>query len=80
MGTLAKTYTSYLPLALIGIAFLKLLLTNLYSVRFKRRTFFLSSLPEYIWDSGMATLTCRPDRGEVVFEAKIVTASLLGEL
>ena len=52
MGVLMKEYSQYLPLALIGVAFLKVLLINyLYTVRFEGRTFSsrLSS-QVYAWD------------------------------
>ena len=79
MGALMKTYTSYLPLALIGIAFLKLLLTNL-CIQFglKGGHFFPVIFAGVCMGYGMAMLTCGPDGGHVVFGAAIVTASLLG--
>ena len=79
MGTLMKTYTSYLPLALIGIAFFKLLLTNL-CIQFglKGGHFFPVIFAGVCMGYGMAMLTCGPDGGHVVFGAAIVTASLLG--
>ena len=79
MGTLMKTYTSYLPLELIGIAFLKLLLTNL-CIQFglKGGHFFPVIFAGVCMGYGMAMLTCGPDGGHVVFGAAIVTASLLG--
>ena len=79
MGTLMKTYTSYLPLALIAIAFFKLLLTNL-CIQFglKGGHFFPVIFAGVCMGYGMAMLTCGPDGGHVVFGAAIVTASLLG--
>lgn len=79
MGTLMKTYTSYLPLALIAIAFFKLLLTNL-CIQFglKGGHFFPVIFAGVCMGYGMAMLTCGPDGGHVVFGATIVTASLLG--
>lgn len=79
MGTLMKTYTSYLPLALIGIAFFKLLLTNL-CIQFglKGGHFFPVIFAGVCMGYGVAMLTCGPDGGHVVFGAAIVTASLLG--
>ena len=52
MGTLMKTYTSYLPLALIAIAFFQTSADKL-CIQFglKGGHFFLSSLPEYVWDT-----------------------------
>ena len=79
MGTLMKTYTSYLPLALIAIAFFKLLLTNL-CIQFglKGGHFFPVIFAGVCMGYGVAMLTCGPDGGHVVFGAAIVTASLLG--
>ena len=62
MGTLMKTYTSYLPLALIGIAFFKLLLTNL-CIQFglKGGHFFPVIFAGVCMGYGVAMLTCGPD-------------------
>ena len=79
MGTLMETYTSYLPLTLIGIAFFKLLLTNV-CIQFglKGGHFFPVIFAGVCMGYGVAMLTCGPDGGHVVFGAAIVTASLLG--
>ena len=64
MGTLMETYTSYLPLALIAIAFFKLLLTNL-CIQFglKGGHFFPVIFAGVCMGYGMAMLTCGPDGG-----------------
>ena len=79
MGTLMETYTSYLPLALIGIAFFKLLLTNI-CIQFglKGGHFFPVIFAGVCMGYGVAMLTCGLSGGHVVFGAAIVTASLLG--
>ena len=79
MGTLMETYTSYLPLTLIGIAFFKLLLTNL-CIQFglKGGHFFPVIFAGVCMGYGIAMLTCGLNGGHVVFGAAIVTASLLG--
>lgn len=79
MGTLMETYTSYLPLTLIGIAFFKLLLTNL-CIQFglKGGHFFPVIFAGVCMGYGVAMLTCGLNGGHVVFGAAIVTASLLG--
>lgn len=79
MRTLMETYTSYLPLTLIGIAFFKLLLTNL-CIQFglKGGHFFPVIFAGVCMGYGVAMLTCGLNGGHVVFGAAIVTASLLG--
>lgn len=79
MGTLMETYSSYLPLALVGIAFLKVLLTNL-CIQFglKGGHFFPVIFAGVCMGYGAAMLTCGTDGGHVVFGAAIVTATLLG--
>ena len=79
MGTLMETYTFYLPLTLIGIAFFKLLLTNL-CIQFglKGGHFFPVIFAGVCMGYGVAMLTCGLNGGHVVFGAAIVTASLLG--
>lgn len=79
MGTLMETYTSYLPLALIGIAFFKVLLTNL-CIQFGLRGghFFPVIFAGVCMGYGLAMLTCGLSGGHVVFGAAIVTATLLG--
>ena len=79
MGTLMETYSSYLPLTLVGIAFLKVLLTNL-CIQFglKGGHFFPVIFAGVCMGYGAAMLTCGTDGGHVVFGAAIVTATLLG--
>lgn len=79
MGNLMETYTSYLPLTLIGIAFFKVLLTNL-CIQFglKGGHFFPVIFAGVSMGYGVAMLACGADGGHVVFGAAIVTAALLG--
>lgn len=79
MGTLMETYTSYLPLALIAIAFFKVLLTNL-CIQFGLRGghFFPVIFAGVSMGYGAAMLACGINGGHVVFGAAIVTAALLG--
>lgn len=79
MGTLMTTYAKYLPIALIGIAFLKILLTNL-CIQFglKGGHFFPLIFAGVCMGYGVAMLLCGNAGQHVVFAAAIVTASLLG--
>lgn len=79
MGTLMEQYKNYLPVALIGIAFLKILLTNL-CIQFglKGGHFFPVIFAGVCMGYGMAMFLCGPEGGHVVFAAAIVTAALLG--
>ncbi len=81
MGELMHTYTRYLPAALIGIAFLKILLTNL-CIQFglKGGHFFPVIFAGVSMGYGIAMLICGNSGGHVVFGAAIVTATLLGAI
>lgn len=79
MGELMHTYAKYLPAALIGIAFLKILLTNL-CIQFglKGGHFFPVIFAGVSMGYGIAMIFCGTSGEHVVFAAAIVTASLLG--
>lgn len=79
MGELMHSYAGYLPIALIGMAFLKILLTNL-CIQFglKGGHFFPMIFAGVCMGYGVAMLSCGNAEGHVVFAAAIVTASLLG--
>ena len=78
MGTLMKTYTSYLPLALIGIAFFKLLLTNLCIQFGLKGGHFFCHLCRSMYGIRRGNADLRARRGTCGIGAAIVTASLLG--
>ena len=66
MGILMKEYMNYLPLALIGVAFLKILLTNLcIQSGLKGGHFFPIIFAEYAWDMycNAALRKCRESYG-----------------
>lgn len=79
MGELMHTYARYLPAALIGIAFLKILMTNL-CIQFglKGGHFFPVIFAGVSMGYGIAMIFCGTSGEHVVFAAAIVTASLLG--
>lgn len=79
MGELMHSYAGYLPIALVGMAFLKILLTNL-CIQFglKGGHFFPMIFAGVCMGHGVAMLLCGNAEGHVVFAAAIVTASLLG--
>lgn len=79
MGTLINNYMDYLPLALIGIAFLKILLTNI-CIQFglKGGHFFPVIFAGVCMGYGVAMLICGQGNGHMMFAAAIVTATLLG--
>ena len=79
MAVLMKNYTNYLPIAMIGIAFLKIFLTNL-CIQFglKGGHFFPLIFSGVCMGYGVAVLMCGGGDGHVVFAAAVVTASLLG--
>ena len=81
MGELMHTYAEYLPAALIGIAFLKILLTNL-CIQFglKGGHFFPVIFAGVSMGYGIAMLICGNSGDHVVFGAAIVTATLLGAI
>ena len=79
MGMLMKEYSRYLPLALIGIAFLKVLLTNI-CIQFglKGGHFFPVIFAGVCMGYGVAMLICGNAERHLVFASAIVTAALLG--
>lgn len=79
MTVLMKNYTNYFSIAMIGIAFLKIFLTNL-CIQFglKGGHFFLLIFSGVCMGYGVAVLMCGGGDGHVVFAAAVVTASLLG--
>lgn len=79
MGTLMSSYAQYLPIALIGIAFLKVLLTNV-CIHFglKGGHFFPMIFAGVAMGYGVAMLVFPGTSQHVVFGAAMVTASLLG--
>lgn len=81
MGELIVDYTGYLPIVLIGFAFLKIVLTNLcIQCGLKGGHFFPVIFAGVTMGYGLA-LSVFPDGGShVVFAAAIVTASLLGNM
>lgn len=79
MGELMYSYTEYLPIALIGIAFFKIFLTNI-CIQFglKGGHFFPMIFAGVAMGYGVSLLVFPGDGLHVVFAAAIVTASLLG--
>lgn len=79
MGVLIEDYAEYLPVAMIGIAFLKILLTNL-CIQFglKGGHFFPVIFAGVCMGYGTAMLIFTVPGSHVVFAAAIVTATLLG--
>lgn len=79
MGVLMLDYMKYVPFALIGIAFLKIFLTNL-CIQFglKGGHFFPLIFAGVCMGYGCAMLFFENPAQHVVFAAAIVTASLLG--
>lgn len=81
LGVLMNNYTAYLPLALIGFALLKILLTNLcIQSGLKGGHFFPLIFAGAAFGYGLALLVFPADNSHVVFAAAIVTASLLGTI
>lgn len=79
MGELMTTYVKYLPIALIGVAFLKVLLTNIcIQCGLKGGHFFPVIFAGVCMGYGVATLVFAGGGGHEVFGAAIVTAALLG--
>ena len=79
MGILMKEYMNYLPLALIGVAFLKILLTNLcIQSGLKGGHFFPIIFAGVCMGYGIAMLLCGNVESHMVFATAIVTAALLG--
>lgn len=79
LGILIDDYAKYLPIALIGIAFLKIMLTNL-CIQFglKGGHFFPVIFAGVCMGYGVALFICGPTGGHTVFAAAVVTATLLG--
>lgn len=81
MGALIDTYSTYLPAALIGIAFLKILMTNIcIQLGLKGGHFFPVIFAGVCMGYGVAMLICGTAGGHVVFAAAVVTAALLGAI
>lgn len=80
MGTLPDTFTTYAPLALIGIALLKCLLTTVsIQTGFRGGHFFPLIFACVCLGFGIAMLIFGKDAGShVVFAAAVVTATTLG--
>lgn len=79
MGELMTDYGNYLPLALIGIAFLKILMTNLcIQMGLKGGHFFPVIFAGVCMGYGLAMLVFPESGDHVVFAAAMVTAALLG--
>ena len=79
MGVLMKEYSHYLPLALIGVAFLEVLLTNI-CIQFglKGGHFFPVIFAGVCMGYGVGMLICGNAENHLVFASAIVTAALLG--
>lgn len=79
MGELMITYLDYLPLALLGMAFLKILLTNIcIQSGLKGGHFFPVIFAGVCLGYAIAMLVFKESAGHVVFGAAVVTAALLG--
>lgn len=79
MGELMITYLDYLPLALLGMAFLKILLTNIcIQSGLKGGHFFPVIFAGVCLGYALAMLVFQESAGHVVFGAAVVTAALLG--
>lgn len=79
MGGLIAEYKSYLPLALVAIAFLKVLLTNIcIQTGLKGGHFFPIIFAGVCLGYAVAMLVFGNAEGHVVFAAATVTAALLG--
>lgn len=79
MGVLMDTYSEYLPLLLIGMAFFKVLLTNICILSgLKGGHFFPVIFAGVCLGYGIACLVFTESAGHVVFAAAVVTAALLG--
>lgn len=81
MGVLIGDYTGYLPIALMGFAFLKIILTNLcIQCGLKGGHFFPMIFAGVTMGYGLALVVFPEGGTHVVFAAAIVTASLLGNV
>ncbi|MBQ8663920.1 MAG: chloride channel protein [Eubacterium sp.] len=81
MGVLIGDYLGYLPIALIGFAFLKIIITNIcIQCGLKGGHFFPLIFAGVTMGYGLAMLVFPDGGAHVVFAAAIVTASLLGNM
>ena len=81
LGVLMGDYAGYLPLALMGFSFLKIIMTNLcIQSGLKGGHFFPLIFAGTTFGYGLAVLVFPDSAGHVVFAAAIVTASLLGNI
>lgn len=79
MDILMETYTDYLPVMLIGLAFLKVLMTNICILSgLKGGHFFPVIFAGVCLGYGTACLALPESTGHVVFAAAMVTSALLG--
>lgn len=79
MAELMTEYTHYLPWMLIGVAFLKVLLTNIcIQMGLKGGHFFPVIFAGVCLGYGIAMFVFPESAGHVVFAAAIVTATMLG--
>lgn len=79
MGILMDTYSKYLPILLVGMAFFKILLTNICILSgLKGGHFFPVIFAGVCLGYGIAGLIFPESAGHVVFAAAIVTSALLG--
>lgn len=81
MGVLINDYAKYLPIAMIGLAFLKILLTNL-CIKFglKGGHFFPVIFAGVCLGCGVALLVFGTGGGHIMFASAVVTATLLGAI
>ena len=79
MGILMESYTGYLPLLLVGMAFFKIVLTNIcIQSGLKGGHFFPVIFAGVCMGYGIAGLIFQESARHVVFAAAIITATLLG--
>ncbi len=79
MGELMTSYLEYMPALLLGMAFLKILLTNIcIQSGLKGGHFFPVIFAGVCFGYGIAGLVFPGSGGHVVFAAAVVTAALLG--
>ncbi len=81
MAVLMEEYRAFLPAALIGVSFLKLLLTNI-CIHFglKGGHFFPVIFAGVCMGYGISGIVFTEGAGHVVFAAAVVTAALLGNI
>ena len=81
LGVLMGDYAGYLPIALMGFSFLKIIMTNIcIQSGLKGGHFFPLIFAGTTFGYGLAVLAFPDSTGHVVFAAAIVTASLLGNI